>query len=121
MYRYVLLPLIILLSACSTVTSKGYWGAGVGWPDGQRLRDSAVAAARSPYTWAPLAGALALGITDLDPEISDWAVEAAPLFGDHAAAARDRLKDVSPLPATATSTRGDSWPVGNLDGHAATL
>jgi membrane-associated phospholipid phosphatase len=84
-----------MFSACSTVTAKGYWGAGVGWPDGQRLRDSAVAAARSPYTWAPLAGALVLGITDLDQEISEWAVEETPLFGDNAADASDRLKDVT--------------------------
>ena len=95
MYRCALPIIFLLLTGCSTVTSKGYWGAGFGWPDGQRLRDSAVIAARSPHTWVPLAGALVLGVTDLDKEISDWAVEETPLFGDNAADASDRLKDIT--------------------------
>ncbi len=113
MYRCALPIVILVLTGCSTVTSKGYWGAGFGWPDGQRLRDSAVTAVRSPHVWAPLAGALVLGVSDLDEEISDWAVKKTPLFGDNASQVSDRLRDFTTYAYFATALLAPSDSLAN--------
>jgi len=103
MIRYALPLTFLLLSGCSTTTSKGYWGAGVSWPNGQRLRNSAIAAVRNPQVWAPLAGAAVFGLTDLDQEVSDWAVKETPLFGENASLVSDRLRTFSTAAYFATA------------------
>jgi len=52
------------------------------------------AAARDPHSWAPAAGAVAVGLAGWDDEISDWAVRNHPLFGsrEQAIAASDNLR-----------------------------
>jgi membrane-associated phospholipid phosphatase len=82
----------LLTSACTTTTDRGHWGRGIDWPGGQRLGASALAAARNPHTWVPLAGAAVIGIAGWDDDISDWAVEKTPLFGNDAADVSDTLR-----------------------------
>ena len=87
--------LVALGSGCAGVTERGYWGASVAWPDGQRLASAAVKAARSPNTWIPAVGAVIFGVTDLDDELSDYAVDNAPVFGSDADSASDTLRDIA--------------------------
>ena len=70
-------------------------------------------AAKSPYTWAPLAGALLLQIDDWDEDISDWATDKTPLFGSQRSAenASDTLRNLSiaaVIVTTLTTPSGDS-------------
>ncbi len=60
-----------------------------------RLGAAALAAAKSPRTWAPLAGAAVLSIGDLDEEVSDWAADERPLFGGSAEGASDDLRNAA--------------------------
>ena len=60
-----------------------------------RLGAAALAAAKSPRTWAPLAGAAVLSIGDLDDSVSDWAADERPLFGDGAEGASDDLRNAA--------------------------
>jgi len=112
---------LLLLSGCATVSDRGYWGAGVGWPDAGRLRDAAVSAARDPQTWVPLTGALILSLGDLDEEVSDWASEKTPLFGGDAKRASDHLRNLNTLayfttaltaPSDTTASRARGLGVG---------
>jgi hypothetical protein len=77
------LPLIALtLAGCGTLPSGGGWGEDATWrPGWERVRASAVNAARDPWVWAPLAGAAVMQIDDLDRRTSDWAREHTPVFG----------------------------------------
>ncbi len=90
----VLVP-VMLGSGCATATERGYWGAGVGWPNGSGLASAAGKAARNPNTWIPAVGALVFGLTDLDDEVSDRAVDDTPIFGSNAADASDTLRSVA--------------------------
>lgn len=60
-----------------------------------RLGAAALAAAKSPRTWLPLAGAAVLSVGDLDESVSDWAADERPLFGGNAASASDHLRDAA--------------------------
>jgi membrane-associated phospholipid phosphatase len=79
-------------------------------PGWQKLGESAVRAARSPYTWVPLAGAALLQICDWDRDLSNWATRETPLFGSEQSAldASGVLKDISlaAWAATALATPG---------------
>ena len=81
----------VLTGGCAT-TDRGFWGQGVSWPDGRRLGQSALDAVRHPQVWVPLAGAAVIGVGGWDDDISDWAVEKTPLFGDDAADVSDGLR-----------------------------
>lgn len=87
--------LVVLGSGCAGLTDRGHWGAGIGWPDGARLAESAAKAASNPNTWVPAAGALIFGLTDLDDEVSERAIDHAPVFGSNAADASDTLRDIA--------------------------
>jgi membrane-associated phospholipid phosphatase len=50
-------------------------------PGWQRVRASAVMAVRSPWVWAPLAGAAVLQIDSWDEDVADWASDETPVFG----------------------------------------
>lgn len=77
----------LLLCSCGTLPNGRGWGQDAtikpGWV---AVRESAVRAARSPYTWAPLAGALLLQIDDWDENISTWAADKTPVFGSRKSA-----------------------------------
>ncbi len=60
-----------------------------------RLGAAAFAAAKSPRTWAPLAGAAVLSIGDLDEEVSDWAADERPFFGGSAEGVSDDLRNAA--------------------------
>jgi len=102
--RTRLLALVVLLSAynllcgCSTLPNGRGWGQDATYKPGwQAVRDSAVRAAKSPYTWAPLAGAAVLQIGDWDSEVAEWASENTPVFGSQQSArdASGVLEDIS--------------------------
>ena len=78
-----LLPLLAFaLAGCGTLPSGRGWGEDATWrPGWERVRSSAVNAARDPWVWAPLAGAAVLQIDDLDRRTADWAREHTPIFG----------------------------------------
>ncbi len=87
-----------LLCGCSTLPNGREWGQDATFKPGwEAVRESAVRAAKSPYTWAPLAGAALLQIGDWDSELADWASENTPVFGSQQSArdASDTLKDIS--------------------------
>jgi hypothetical protein len=74
--------LFLLLAGCGTLPSGRGWGEDATWrPGWERVRTSAVNAARDPWVWAPLAGAAVMQIDDLDRRTSDWAREHTPVFG----------------------------------------
>ena len=82
------------LTGCATVQSADpYWGRDArpvpGWG---RVKHAAVTAARSPLTWAPMLGALAVQAYDLDDEIAERAMQHTPIFGSTSGA--DRASNV---------------------------
>ena len=80
--------LLVVTPACGTLANGRAWGADAtlrpGW--GQ-VRRAAVDAARDPWTWGPLAGALVFSIDDWDEETSAWARAETPVFGSEERAA----------------------------------
>ena len=74
--------LALTLAGCGTLPSGRGWGEDATWrPGRERVRDSAVNAARDPWVWAPLAGAAVMQIDDFDERTADWAREHTPVFG----------------------------------------
>ena len=110
----MLLSITHLLCGCSSLPNGRDWGQDATFKPGwQAVRESAVNAAKSPYTWAPLAGAALLQIGDWDSEVADWASENTPVFGSQQSArdASGTLKDISAVAwlVTALATpSGDS-------------
>lgn len=87
-HRLAVLGIAVLsLAACAGRPGAPVWGADAtiapGWG---RVGDAAIKAATDPFTWAPVLGAAALQIGDLDDEIADWAHEETPLFGTRGSA-----------------------------------
>lgn len=104
----------LLLCSCGTLPNGRGWGQDAtikpGW---EAVRESAVRAAKSPYTWAPLAAALLLQIDDWDEDISDWAADKTPIFGSRQSArdASDTLRNLSVaalIVTTLATPSGDS-------------
>ena len=106
----------LLLCGCGTLPNGRGWGQDAtirpGW---KAIRDSAVRAAKSPYTWVPLAGALLLQIDDWDEDISDWAADKTPLFGSQTSArdASDTLRNLSVAALIATTLATPSGDSSN--------
>lgn len=77
----------IALSGCVTLPNGRLWGEDAtlrpGW---ERVRASAVEAARDPWIWGPLIGAAAFQIDNWDRRTSDWAREHTPVFGSQQSA-----------------------------------
>jgi membrane-associated phospholipid phosphatase len=125
-----------LLLAGISFTGCGVMSSGRGWgqdatltPGWERLGRAAVNAAKSPATWAPAAGALALQIGDADHKISAWASKNTPIFGSQRNAQKwgDFLLESSgtvwALSALATPS-GDSemdWAVNKAKGFGVQL
>lgn len=82
MLKGLLALLALTLAGCGTLQSGRGWGEDAtlrpGW---ERVRTSAVNAARDPWVWAPLAGAAVLQVDNLDRRTADWAREHTPIFG----------------------------------------
>jgi len=113
----ILVSIGYLLCGCSTLSNGRGWGQDAtlkpGW---EAVRESAVRAAKSPYTWAPLAGAAILQINDWDSELADWASENTPVFGSQQSArdASGVLKDIS---AAAWLVTALATPSGDSSGE----
>lgn len=124
MQRVLLVLLTTLTAGCSTLPDGQRWGEQVSFPSWDKLKSSAWKAARDPYTWAPLAGALVLSVGDLDEDLSDWALREHPLFGSESSAddASDTMAEglavttiVSAL-ATPGGDSGSDWASAKLKG-----
>ena len=123
----ILVSIVHLLCGCSTLPNGRGWGQDAtikpGW---EAVRESAIRAAKSPYTWAPLAGAALLQVGDWDSELADWASENTPVFGSQQSArdASGFLKDVSAAAwlgtsfATPSGDSSEEWLVAKTKGIA---
>ena len=105
----------VTFSGCATVPNGRLWGEDAtlrpGW---ERLRVSAIEAARDPWVWGPLIGAAAFQIDGLDRRTSHWAREHTPVFGSQRSAEdwSDDLRKASVLAhyATVLATPGGDEP-----------
>ncbi len=85
---------LCLLSGCASNPAGNSWGSSARWPTGEHLGAALKTAAFDPVSWAPLAGAALLTVGDLDDEVTDWAMDEAPLFGEDALGRSDDLRDL---------------------------
>lgn len=89
---------LISLTGCASLPNGRLWGEDAtltpGW---DRVRSSAVQAARDPWVWGPAIGAAAFQIDDWDRRTSDWAREHTPVFGSQRSAEdwSDNLRSAS--------------------------
>lgn len=83
----LMLAALAALCGCATLPDGRPGGEHVtmrpGW---ERVRSSAIAAARDPWVWGPLIGAAAFQIDHLDQRTSDWARAHTPVFGSQGGA-----------------------------------
>ena len=117
------LPLLLTLAGCAGSPHDSRLG--VRWPDAAGLGRAAVAAAKSPRTWGPLAADFLLSMGDLDDEISNWSANERPLFGSQAAEASDYLvmSSYASFLVSALAVRSESVPdrLGGLGVGTAAL
>lgn len=90
---------------CGTLAN----GRGVGqdatlWPDAQRIKHTAYAAATDRRTWMPAASAMVVNLADWDEPISDWATQHTPIFDSVSRAddASDALRNATRAASTLT-------------------
>jgi hypothetical protein len=75
------------LGACSTLPNGRGWGEDATFAPGwQRVAESAMSAARDPWVWAPIAGAVVFQIDDWDQRTATWAQDQTPVFGSQRSA-----------------------------------
>ncbi|MFC4310336.1 phosphatase PAP2 family protein [Steroidobacter flavus] len=115
----------LLLSGCATLPDDKGWGEQAtltpGWG---RVRESAVNAAKDPWTWGPLLGAAAFQIDDFDRRTSDWARDHTPVFGSQHSAEQwsDDLRSASSIAnyvtilATPSGDEPGEWLLNKLKG-----
>jgi hypothetical protein len=113
------------LAGCATLPDGSRWGDNasfsVGW---DRTADAALQAAKSPWVWAPLAGAAVMQIDNWDHRVSNWAVDNTPVFGSVSSAsnASDILQVsagvgyLASVLATPSGDAGPEWWSAKLDG-----
>lgn len=123
--RSAIIMCALLLSACGTLPDGKGWGEEAtltpGW---DRVRESAVNAAKDPWIWGPLLGAAAFQIDDFDRRTADWAREHTPVFGSRSSAEQwsDDLRSASSFAhyatilATPSGEEPDEWLVNKLKG-----
>jgi len=124
------LAVALTCSGCSTLASGQGWGeeatARPGW---ERVRQAAIEAAKDPWVWAPVAGALAFQVDSFDRRTSDWAREHTPVFGSTENAVRwsDNLRTacgfmmIGTLIATPSGNDSAEWLLNKLKGGAVEL
>jgi hypothetical protein len=98
--RIAAVVVLLALTGCGTLPSGRGWGEEATFrPGWERVRESAVNAARDPWVWAPLAGAAGFQIDDWDRRTSDWARQHTPVFGSQRRAEdwSDDLRNASAL------------------------
>lgn len=123
--RSAIILCALLLSGCGTLPDGKGWGEEAtiapGW---QRVRESAVNAAKDPWTWGPLIGAAAFQIDDFDRRTSDWARDNTPVFGSQSNAEQwsDDLRSASSIAhyvtivATPSGPDAGDWLINKLKG-----
>lgn len=109
---------VCALTACGTLPSGRGWGEDAtirpGW---ERVRTSAVNAARDPWVWVPVVGAAVFQIDHWDRHTSDWARDNTPIFGSETSASdwSDYLleaavaADIATILATPSGTDAGEW------------
>ena len=125
---YASLLILVGVSGCASLPNGRQWGEDAtltpGW---QRVGQSAVHAAISPWVWVPLTGAAVTQIDHVDRKISNWGQRKAPIFGSQQNATRwsNNLRSAS-VAADAVSVLmtpsgefGTDWVVDKLKGYAA--
>jgi hypothetical protein len=103
----------LLVAACGTLSNGRSWGEDATYrPGWERVKQSALDAARDPWVWAPVLGAGLLQIDDWDREVSDWAREETPVFGSQQSAEdwSDDLKSASAIAFHASVLATPSGP-----------
>jgi PAP2 superfamily len=109
----VMVAALLSLCGCGTLPSGRGWGESAtlrpGW---ERVKVSAINAARDPWVWGPLLGAAVFQIDDWDRDTADWARERTPVFGSQQNAERwsDDLRTASVLAHYATVLATPSGP-----------
>jgi hypothetical protein len=128
--RCGLVVLALFLAGCGTLpTGRGWGEAATLTPGWERVRVSAVKAARDPWVWGPLVGAGVVQIDNWDHRISDWARDNAPIFGstDNASRWSDDLRSASVVSEAATvlfTPSGDSaseWMLNKVKGFGVQI
>ncbi len=112
-----LLLSLVGLGGCAAQGSAAPWGPR--WPSPGELGDAALATARSPTTWAPLAAAAVLSVGDLDQDLSSWAADHQPLFGSGAESRSDDLRTAATAAWLITALVAPSDTVGGKLGGLA--
>jgi hypothetical protein len=117
---------LLVSSGCATLPDGGAWGEdatyGPGW---QRVKESALHAARDPWVWTPLLGAGLMQIDNWDRQVSDWAREETPVFGsqENAEDWSDDLRSASgiafhaSLLATPSGSEPAEWLLNKARGY----
>ena len=125
MFRLLALLLISFSGGCASLPEGARWGEDATYrPGWERIRLSAIDAARDPRVWIPAVGAGVLQLGDWDEEVSDWAVEHTPVFGSPRSADdwSDGLRAASILAyhASVLALPGgeDSWLQDKAKGYA---
>lgn len=121
----LLSALMLALCGCGTLPSGRGWGEDATWrPGWERVRASAVNAARDPWVWGPLIGAAGFQIDDWDRRTSDWAREHTPVFGSQRSAEdwSDDLRSASvyahyaTILATPSGDEAGEWIINKAKG-----
>jgi len=123
--RSAIVLCVLLLSGCASLPDGNGWGERAtiapGW---KQVRESAVNAAKDPWTWGPLLGAAAFQIDDFDRRTSDWARDHTPVFGSEHSAEQwsDDLRSASSIAhyvtilATPSGPEPGEWILNKLKG-----
>jgi membrane-associated phospholipid phosphatase len=124
----LLVSLLLILSGCSTHPTRGNWGEGAtltpGW---SKIKKAAYGAATDPKTWVPALGAAVFAIDDWDEEVSEWAADEQPIFGNDASDWSDDLRTVTTVAwlttafAASSGENGGDWAWNKTKGISVQL
>lgn len=113
---WIVLLAMLAATGCISVPERSHWGESAtltpGW---ERVRDAAANAARDPYVWVPLAGAVVFQVGDWDQDVAHWAQREQPLFGSDAERWSDDLRSasswayVASVLVTPSGDHADDW------------
>ena len=129
-YIMVLLAIIFIslsVTGCGTLSNGRGWGQDAIYPvELKEIPRAAWNALTDPQTFIPAAGALVLGLTKWDKNVSHWATDHTPIFGSTHNASNDAIYLEVPLytevfiTALATPSGDDSkdWVYSKLKGMA---